>query len=138
VAPLGLHFTLLPLLWAWINVGRWVGLGLALVGLLPPLVSFMPPESAFFPMFYLFPMPVSTFTSIIPVQVEIDQKHMYMCVLMCIFLLFVGSIILSIMTANNSLATLSTRETMVVDLMVSKTTKNYRAERVVLALDWRV
>jgi hypothetical protein len=38
--PIGLCFTLLPLLWAWISVDRWVGLGLALVGLLPPLVPF--------------------------------------------------------------------------------------------------
>jgi hypothetical protein len=38
--PLGLRFALLPLLWAWISVGRWVGPGLALVGLLPPFVPF--------------------------------------------------------------------------------------------------
>jgi hypothetical protein len=40
MAPLGLRFALLPLLWVWISVGRWVGPGLALVGLLPPLVPF--------------------------------------------------------------------------------------------------
>jgi hypothetical protein len=65
---------------------------------------------------------------------------MYMCVLMCIFPPFwayVGGIILSITTANSSPAILSARETMVVDLMVLKMTKNYRPAKVV-ALNWRV